>query len=206
MAPLRKIGVLGGTFNPVHNGHLMVASYLCRCADALFDRIWMMVSPHNPLKEETAEVSDAERLLMVELATEGDELVRPCDCELRMKPPFYTINTLRRLAAMFPDCRFSLVIGSDNWNIFSRWYRSEDIIREFGVVVYPRPGVSDPDVASLPQGVRFVPDAPRVEISSTFVRQALGRGKQMRYFIPEAVMNHIAARGLYNYSSSNPRL
>ncbi len=187
---------MGGTFDPVHNGHLMVASYLCR--SGLFDEVLMVVSPRNPLKANAAEVSDTDRMRMLEIATDGDCRVRPCDVELRLDPPYYTIRTLRHLAEEHPECAFRLVVGADNWQIFDRWYCADDIIREFGVTVYPRPGYPTPEAESLPENVDAV-DAPRLELSSTFIRSSLADGRSMRYFLPDGVMHYIARHNLYGY-------
>lgn len=187
---------MGGTFDPVHNGHLMVASYLCRCGS--FDQVWMVVSPHNPLKAGEAEVSDRDRLQMLEIATAGDSRVRPCDIELNLTPPYYTISTLRQLKALYPDCRFRLVVGADNWQIFDRWYCCDEIIREFGVTVYPRPGYPSPQPSQLPANVDTI-DAPQIELSSTFIRSSLAEGRSMRYFLPDGVMRHIALHNLYGF-------
>ena len=134
-----RIGVFGGSFNPVHIGHVMLASYLKQFEG--FDEVWLMLSPLNPLKANSTElIPDVTRLKMLDIALKGAEGIKVSDIELSMPRPSYTINTLRYLAKRYPRHTFKLIIGSDNWKIFSQWKDSEAIIRDFGVVVYPRPG------------------------------------------------------------------
>ncbi|MDE6378308.1 MAG: nicotinate (nicotinamide) nucleotide adenylyltransferase, partial [Duncaniella sp.] len=131
-----KIGIFGGSFNPVHMGHLMLASYMQQFEG--FDEVWLMLSPLNPLKTSSSElIPDLTRLKMLEIAVKGVKGLEVSDIELSMPRPSYTINTLRYLAKRYPRHSFRLIIGADNWRIFSQWKDSEKIIEEFGVTVYP---------------------------------------------------------------------
>lgn len=188
-----EIGILGGSFNPVHIGHLILASYMQQYAG--FDEVWLTLSPMNPLKADSTElIPDIKRLRMLEIAIGSTKGISICDYELAMPRPSYTINTLRYLVKRYPRRHFKLIIGSDNWKVFDDWKDSESIISDFGVVVYPRPGYP---VGPIYQDGVDVINAPVVEISSTFIRRAIARGKDMSYFLPHGVLEYIKQNNLY---------
>ena len=189
---METIGIFGGSFNPVHIGHMMIASYLTQWK--IVDRVWLTLSPLNPLKDAGELISDIKRLDMLCLACEGVPGVEICDIELSMPRPSYTISTLRLLKKKYPSKRFKLVVGSDNWNSFDRWKDHDAILDEFGVVVYPRPG--KPVTKQLVDGMELV-HSPEIDISSTFIRGALARGRNMNCFLPAGVYDYIAKNGLY---------
>lgn len=188
---MKKTGVFGGTFNPVHNGHLRLARWLV--ANKVFDEVWLTLSPVNPLKGERPGATDTDRQRMLALACREEEGIKPNFVEFDMPRPSYSIHTLRKLAADYPDRHFGLIIGADNWLIFDRWRSCDEIIRDFGVTVYPRPGyeIDQP----MPQGVSYLADAPVTAISSTNVR-ATG---QTNYdtLLPPAVAHYIKNHKLY---------
>ena len=186
------VGILGGSFNPVHIGHLMLGSYLVQWK--YVDRVWLTLSPRNPLKDPSLLVPDVKRLAMLGIALKGAEDMDICDLELAMPRPSYTINTLRELAERYPDKRFRLIIGSDNWRIFDQWKNNQEILDKFGVLVYLRPGY--PIENRRVDGMEVV-DAPMVNLSSTFVRDAIARGRDVRYFLPEGVYKYIQDNRLY---------
>ena len=132
------IGIFSGSFNPVHIGHLALANYLCEYEG--LDEIWFMVTPHNPLKEETLLMDDALRLKLVRLAIAGYPKFRASDFEFHLPRPSYTVHTLDKLKEAYPQDTFHLIIGADNWALFPRWYQSERILAENHILVYPRPG------------------------------------------------------------------
>ena len=189
----RKTGIFGGTFNPVHIGHLALANYLCEYGE--LDELWLVVSPQNPFKCDMSLLDDDMRLEMVRAAVAGYPRMQASDIEFRLPRPSYMVNTLRTLTATYPDRRFTLVIGADNWMSFPRWYASEEILRLCDIIVYPRPGY-DLAPASLPDNVRIV-STPLLEISSTFIRDSIRRGKDIRYFVHPEVYKIIERRGLY---------
>lgn len=191
------IGVLGGSFNPVHIGHMMLASYIQQFTD--LDEVWLSLSPLNPLKAGSDElIPDLIRLKMLELAIGNTSGLNICDYELSMPRPSYTINTLHYLAKRYPRHNFKLIIGSDNWKIFDQWKDHEAIISEFGVIVYPRPGY--PVGTIYDDGVDVV-NAPMADISSTFIRKALARGWNINYFLPQGVYDYIIKNNLYGTGS-----
>lgn len=184
---------MGGSFNPVHAGHILLADYLVQFGG--LDGVWLMLSPQNPLKSSVAPVPDDMRLDMLRLACRDVPGLSSCDVELSMPRPNYTIDSLRRLARENPGCELHLVIGSDNWLIFDRWRESEALIKDFRPVIYPRPGY-DVDSDSLPEGVRLV-KAPVFDISSTFIREAIATGHDMGLYLPCGVGDYIKRNKLY---------
>ena len=177
------IGIFSGSFNPVHIGHLALANYLCEYEG--LDEVWFMVTPHNPLKEEASLMSDEFRLKLVQLAIGGYPKFRASDFEFHLPRPSYTVHTLDKWNQTYPQDTFHLIIGSDNWKLFSRWYQSERILAENFILIYPRPGY-EVDGNTLPQNVKLA-SSPTFEISSTFIRQAMEEGRDMRYFLNTAV-------------------
>ena len=177
------IGIFSGSFNPVHIGHLALANYLCEYEG--LDEIWFMVTPHNPLKEETLLMDDALRLKLVRLAIAGYPKFRASDFEFHLPRPSYTVYTLDKLKEAYPQDTFHLIIGADNWALFPRWYQSERILAENPILIYPRPGCVV-DEETLPQNVKLA-SSPTFEISSTFIRQAMEEGRDVRYFLHPAV-------------------
>ncbi len=188
----KTIGILGGSFNPVHAGHMMLASYLSQWG--YVDEVWLTLSPRNPLKEPGDLLPDMKRLAMLNIAVKGASAIDICDIELSLPKPSYTINTLDVLRERYPEYRFKLIIGSDNWRIFDQWRASRRILDEFGVIVYLRPGY--PVDRRHVDGLEVV-DAPMMNVSSTFIRDAIARGRNMNYFLPAGVYKYIVDNRLY---------
>ncbi len=186
------VGIFGGSFNPVHIGHMMLASYLVQYTS--LDRVWLTLSPQNPLKQSDALIPDVQRLAMLELAVKDTDGIEICDIELSMPRPSYTINTLDLLKQRYPDKEFRLIIGSDNWNIFGKWKDHERILSDYGVIVYPRQGYPVENISV--DGVEFV-DAPMFTVSGTFIRDALKIGHDMNFFLPQGVYKYIMTNKLY---------
>lgn len=190
----RIVGVFGGSFNPVHTGHLIVASYIAQWSDA--DEVWLMLSPLNPFKAADPElIAVSPREDMLRVAVEESGFLKVCDTQLSLPVPSYTIDALDALSALYPDCDFRCIIGSDSWGGFPGWRESARIISDYGVIIYPRPGYPV-DASALPSGVEIV-DAPTVEISSTFIREACRHGKDISYLVPQSVRQYILDNNLY---------
>ena len=186
------IGLFGGSFNPVHVGHMMIASYLAQWG--YVDEVWLSLSPRNPLKDADELITDVKRLNMLALATKGCNHLDICDIELTMPRPSYTINTLDLLRERYPNKHFKLIIGSDNWRIFEKWRSPQRILDEYGVIVYLRPGypVENTNIDGLE-----IANAPMVDISSTFIRNAIAKGRNMNSFLPQGVYKYIIDNKLY---------
>lgn len=188
-----KTGILGGSFNPIHIGHLALANYLCEFEG--LDELWFMVSPQNPLKLQTELLDDEKRLQLVKSAVKDYPKFHASDFEFRLSKPSYTIDTLDALKESFPDREFYLIIGADNWAIFSKWKDYQRILNENKLFIYPRKNhYIDKD--TLPTNVRLV-ETPLIEISSTFIRWAIREGKDVRYFLHSNVYQTIEEEKLY---------
>ncbi len=186
------IGVFGGSFNPVHAGHMSLAREVV--ARKLADKVVMVLSPLNPLKEDPASlIDDYLRMEMLRIACLPYPRLEASDIELSMPRPSYTIDTLRRLAASNPGDSFRLVIGADNWECFDRWKDYREILRDFHPIVYPREGCAMPgeDSQATPMWADLLP------VSSTMIRQRLITGETVNNLIPPAVLDYIRANGLY---------
>lgn len=180
----KKVGLFSGSFNPIHIGHLALANWLCEFTD--LDEVWFMVTPHNPLKEKDGLMDDQLRLDMVEKAIENYPKFKACDLEFHLPQPSYTISTLEALNEKYPDQSFTLIIGSDNWSCFNKWKDYQKILSDYELIVYPRLGSKPVINSSLYPNVRLV-NAPIIEISSTFIRESMKEGKDVRYFMPESI-------------------
>jgi nicotinate-nucleotide adenylyltransferase len=179
----KKVGIFGGSFNPIHNGHISLARQLRQLAQ--LDEVWLMVSPQNPWKQQAALLDDDLRLQMARMALQHEEGIVASDYEFGLPRPSYTWNTLQRLQADYPDHQFSLLIGGDNWARFSGWYHADDILQNYSVVVYPRRGSSiDRDV--LPPNV-MIADTRLLDISSTDIRQRVRQGRSIRRLVPAVI-------------------
>ena len=191
---MSKIGIFGGSFNPIHVGHALIANYIVENSD--LDSLWLMVSPLNPLKEGSTMASDYHRLRMTELVTRRMERVITSAFEYDLPKPSYTIDTLNALQAKFPKDEFYLVIGADNWCLFDRWKAGDEIISKYHILIYPRRGY---DIV-IPERYRdrvAVVDAPLIEISSTQVRERLSQLKSISFYVPESVEKYIIDNMLY---------
>lgn len=181
-----KTGIFSGSFNPVHIGHLALANWLCEFAG--LDEVWFVITPHNPLKNKGELLDDQLRYELVEASIAGYPKFHASNFEFSLPQPTYTIDTLRALDRTYPDRQFHFIMGADNWAFIKRWKESEVLISNYPILVYPRKGYEINIPANLPD-IRAV-EAPLMEISSTFIRQSLKDGKDVRFFLPEAIRNH----------------
>ena len=181
------IGIFGGSFNPIHNGHIALCkAFLAQCN---LDEVWLMVSPQNPLKINTALLDDEQRFRLAQKAIENEVGIKACDYEFHLPRPSYTWNTLQALSNDYPHCRFTLLIGGDNWACFDRWYRSEDILSNYKIAVYPRSGSPINDV-DLPENVRLI-NTPLYDISSTEIRQRVAEGLPVDGMVPDCIRHEV---------------
>jgi nicotinate-nucleotide adenylyltransferase len=196
-----KTGLFFGSFNPIHIGHLAIANYMVEFTD--LDKIWFIVSPHNPLKQKSTLLSDQHRLQMVRLAVEFDNRFKVSNIEFDLPQPSYTINTLTYLKEKYPDNEFALIMGSDGLPTFHKWKNYKQLIANYQRYVYPRPG-TDPGLLESIENGKIV-SAPLMEISSTFIREAIAKRKDVRYFLPEKVWQFISEMNFYRNSTLSPK-
>lgn len=182
-----RIGILGGSFNPIHNGHLAIARGMIK--RAIVDKVMLMVSPQNPIKSPESLLPEDIRFLLAQKACESECGIQVSNFEFFLPRPSYTWQTLCALRSTHPENEYVLLIGADNWNIFSKWYRSKDIIENFEIAIYPREGF-DISPASLPQGVKYV-SMPLYKISSTDIRKKLSQGKDISAYVPQTLLKDI---------------
>jgi len=187
------IGLFFGSFNPIHIGHLALAEYLVEFTD--LEQVWFVVSPHNPLKPKESLLPENNRLEMVHLAVNEDSRFRVSDIEFRMPKPSYTIDTLSYLNEKFPDHNFSLIMGADNLESFHKWKNAGLIIKKYHRYIYPRHGSSGEELKSH-ENITLL-DAPKIEISSSFLRQAIKDGRTVRHFLPARVFEYIDEMNFY---------
>ncbi|MBP5687522.1 MAG: nicotinate-nucleotide adenylyltransferase [Muribaculaceae bacterium] len=191
---MRRIGIFGGSFNPIHVGHALIASYIVE--SGAIDTLWLMVSPQNPLKENSGLASDYDRLRMTELVSRRIENVTTSAFEFDLPKPSYTIDTLNALQAKFPDDEFYLVIGADNWCLFDKWKAGDEIISKYHILIYPRRGYDIVIPEKYSDRVKVV-EAPLIEVSSTQIRERLAQMKPVSFYVPEAVEKYIVKNKLY---------
>lgn len=185
-----KIGLYFGSFNPIHTGHLIIASHIADNSD--LQQVWFVVSPQNPLKHSGSLLNEYHRLHLVQTAVEGDPRFRVTDVEFKLPKPSYTIDTLTYLKEKYPGYSFSVIMGSDSFQNIHKWKNYELLIKDNDIIVYPRPGFE------LPAGAAAtVINAPLLEISSTAVRNIIKQGKSARYLLPENVREEIERSGYY---------
>ncbi len=172
-----KTGIFGGSFNPIHNGHIALAkAILEKCA---LDEVWLMVSPQNPLKQESELLADEKRLELARKALEGQDRINASDYEFHLPKPSYTWNTLQHLSKDYPNRKFVLLIGGDNWAHFQRWRRWQDILWHYEVVVYPR------------EGFLGTFEAPLVNVSSTEIRKRIAKGESLDGLVPQIIIPQV---------------
>lgn len=181
---MKRIAIFGGSFNPIHNGHLLIAR--TAIAEGLCDEVWIMPSPQNPLKPAAALLDERIRLDMVRAAVENEDRIVASDFEFHLKRPTYTYLTLRALRREYPDCRFSLMIGGDNWAIFRKWRNFEEILQRHTIIIYNRPGTEFRQ-EDLPDGVEILRGT-LSELSSTDIRRRLSRGEDVSADVPPQVL------------------
>lgn len=188
-----KTGLFFGSFNPVHTGHMIIASYMAEFTD--LDQVWMVVSPHNPLKDKSSLARDNDRLFLVQQAIGDYDKIKASNIEFSLPVPSYTIDTLTYLKEKYPDKEFALIMGSDSLHTLAKWKNYERILENYDLYIYRRAGhLSGP--FDNHHRVHYV-DAPLIEISSTFIRSAIRQGKSVKYFVPDTVLAGLENAGMY---------
>lgn len=178
-----KIGLFYGSFNPIHSGHLIIASNMVQTTD--IQKVWFVVSPQNPLKKSKTLLPELDRLNMVRAAAYDNSDFNVSDVELQMPKPSYTVDSMSYLSEKHPNEEFILIIGEDNLESFQKWKNHEKILEIFGLYVYPRPNAFDSPLRNHPK-VKLV-EAPYVDISATFIRQCVKKNRSIKYLVPDSV-------------------
>lgn len=189
----KTIGLFFGSFNPIHIGHLIIANYMANFT--ALDEVWFVVSPHNPFKEKKSLGNMYDRLEMIHLALEGSEKLHACDIEFNLPQPSYTIDTLIYLKEKYPSKDFTLIMGEDNLVSFRKWKNYDIILRDFKIIVYPRPGFDGAEFKNHPSVT--ITDTPMMELSSTFLRESIKNDKSIKFYTPDSVIDFIDKKGLY---------
>ena len=189
-----NIGLYFGSFNPIHTGHLIIANHVLEHSD--LDKIWFVVSPHNPLKESHSLLNEYDRLHLAELAIKNNNKFRASNVEFHLPKPSYTIDTLTYLSEKFPLEKFSVIMGSDSYQNLKRWKNYEKILEFYKVIVFERPAFLV-NRSEVPNNVEVL-KAPLLEISSTHIRSQIKENKSIRYLVPDEVMDCIAENRYYN--------
>jgi nicotinate-nucleotide adenylyltransferase len=189
----RTIGLFFGSFNPIHIGHLIIANAIVEGSD--LQKVWFVVSPQNPLKPSKGMLHEFDRYDMVKAAIGDNYKLDLSDIEFHLPRPSYTINTLTHLVEKQPGVKFSVIMGEDNLANFTQWKNHEQILENFGVYAYPRPGVTNSELRRH-RNVKIV-DAPLLDISATYIRSCVKANKSIKYLVPESVEGIIRLKGYY---------
>ena len=187
-----KVGLYFGSFNPVHIGHLIIASHLAHTTD--LEQVWFVVSPQNPFKKSAGLLNEYQRLHLINIAIEGEKCLKASNIEFSLPKPSYTSNTLIYLAEKYPQHHFCIIMGSDGFQNLDKWKNPEMIIRDYPLYIYKRPGF---EITNY-RGARVtVLDAPLLDISSTRIREMIRSGQSVRYLVPDMVNEEIEKSGYY---------
>lgn len=190
-----KVGLYFGTFNPIHIGHLVIANHMVEFSD--LDQVWFVVTPQSPFKAKQSMLDNYQRLELVYRATEDYPKLKPSDIEFGLPQPNYTINTLAYLEEKYPDYEFSLIMGEDNLKNFHKWRNYELILENHDLYVYPRIS-SEASGNKLTENKKVhLVDAPVMEISSTFIRDSIKKGKLVKPLLPDKVWEYLDEMNFY---------
>ena len=190
---IKKIGLLFGSFNPIHHGHLILANYMVEFTD--LDEVWFVISPQNPLKDKSNLLADYHRLALVRLAIEDSVKLKVSNIEFNMPKPSYTIDTLTWLRDYNSNKEFVVICGTDIFPFFHKWKNYKEILNQYRLYVYPRPGYQLGEYSDHPS--IEIHNAPQMEISSSFIRNGIKEKKNMSYWMPDSVYNYILEMHFY---------
>lgn len=188
-----KIGLFFGSFNPIHVGHLIIANFMATQTD--LDKVWLVVSPQNPLKPKKTLARDHDRLHLARLGIGDNSRLQASNVEFGLPKPSYTVNTLAFLKEKYPEHEFALIMGGDNLASLHLWKNYEQILAGYDIYVYKRPAYELGELAAHPR-VRIC-EAPLLDISATYIRDCLKAGKSVRYLVPDAVWEYLESGSLY---------
>ena len=188
-----KIGLFFGSFNPVHVGHLIIANFMATQTE--LNKVWLVVSPQNPLKQKKSLARDYDRLHLVRLGIGDNPALEASNVEFSLPQPSYTVDTLTYLKEKYPDREFALIMGGDNLATLHLWKNYELLLANYDIYVYNRPGTEQGELTTHPRVHIF--EAPLLDISATYIRECLRSGKSVRYLVPDAVFEYLESSNLY---------
>lgn len=188
-----KIGLYFGSFNPIHIGHLIIANHITNTTD--LQRVWFVVSPQNPLKENKTLINENHRKHLIDLAIEGEKKLRSSNIEFKLPKPSYTIDTLTYLSEKFPQHEFHIIMGSDSFGNLKKWKNYQALLRNYSIIIYKRPGF-EVNSEFLSERINVL-DAPLLEISSTMIRNLIHHKKSIRFLVPDIVKEEIEHQQYY---------
>lgn len=188
-----RIGLYFGSFNPIHNGHLIIANHVLNTG--LIDKLWFILSPQNPFKKSNSLLNEYDRLHLVRVATENDLRINVSDVEFHLAKPSYTSQTLIYLGEKYPEHQFYVIIGSDSYQNLHQWKNGSFLMENYQFIIYPRPGFELNN--TLTENMTLLKDVPLLNISSTHIRNTLKDGKSIRYLVPDVVFEEIDANRFY---------
>lgn len=187
-----KIGLYFGSFNPVHVGHLIIANHFIQYTE--LQQVWMVVSPHNPLKNSASLLNENHRFHLVQKALEGETKIKASSVEFQLPRPSFTIDTLTYLQEKYPQHEFSVIMGSDSFQNISKWKNYQVLLKNYTIYIYDRPGF--PVSLGTEKNIQIL-QAPLLEISSTKIREMIKTGKSIRYLVPDEVAKEIITNNYY---------
>jgi len=187
-----KIGLFFGSFNPMHIGHKIIGSYMAEFSN--LDKVMFVVSPQNPLKKKQSLLDQHQRLMIIRMEIEDNSKLQVSDIEFNMPQPSYTIDTLIRLKEKYPENKYALIIGSDNLQNFHKWKNYQQILEDYSLYVIPRPGFK---INKTHENIHIVQDVPQMEISASFIRNSIVKGKDVSYLMPEKAWKYTDQMNLY---------
>jgi len=187
-----KIGLYFGSFNPVHNGHLIIAKHVINNTD--LKQVWMVISPQNPLKKSNSLLNKYDRLNMVQSALEGETKIKASTIEFSLPSPSFTIDTLAYLKEKHKQHQFSIIMGSDSFTNIKKWKNYEMIIKNYEIYIYQRTGYP---IQNTEETIVNKLEAPLIEISSSAIRKIIKEGKSIRYLVPDVVNQQIKENKYY---------
>jgi len=186
------VGLYFGSFNPIHNGHLIIANHILN--ETSINKIWFIVSPQNPFKESKTLLNEFDRLHLVRLAIQDDNRIKCSDIEFNLTKPSYTSNTLAFLSEKYPEHQFAVIMGSDSYQNIDKWKNHETIVNNYQIYVYKRDGF---EITKVFDKAPVILRAPLIQISATQIREYVRSGKSIRYLVPEIVREEIETRKFY---------
>ena len=187
-----KIGLFFGSFNPIHNGHLIIANHILN--ETALEKIWLIISPQNPFKQSSSLLNTYDRLHLVNRAVENDNRIKGSDIEFHLPKPSYTSATLAYLNEKYPRYEFSIIIGSDSFQNFSKWKNYEIIIHNYELIIYKRPGF---EIINNIGAKVLIMNAPLLEISATYIRELVKENKSIKYLVPESIEQEVQNNRFY---------